>query len=454
MSSTADVTTLAGTAGTYGSTDGTTPATARFSCPGGLAVDGTGSNLYVTDTGNRTIRSITLPAGNVSTYAGAAGVSGTIDGAVAAARFGAPYGLARDPSGNLLVTDAGNSEIRRINLSGAVVSTAAGSVGGIGYMDGTGAAARFNDPHNVALDGAGTIYVSDHGNCVIRKVTTAGVVSTFAGSAGNCGTADGTGSAARFGGPRGLTVDSGGNVFVADSANNSVRRITPGGAVTTFAGSTSGVAGYVNDVGTLAQFNNPVGVAVDSGGNIAVSDFNNNVIRSISPLGVVTTLAGSATGLAGTADGVGGSARFSGPRGVAVDNSGNVVVADRDNGTVRLVAPDGTVSTLAGLAGSPGYANGQGSSARFNWPNTPAVDAAGNMYIPDANNSAIRKITPAGLVSTVVGQPPPGSVATVVLGALPAGLNTPSGVAVIPGTPVRLVITDSAENALLLATIP
>ena len=453
--STGAVTTLAGTAGNFGNTNGTTPASARFNCPSGLVVDTAGTNLYVSDPGNRTVRRIVLPAGTVTTYAGAAGVNGAVDGPVGTARFARPYGLTLDPNGDLLMTDAGNFEVRRIDLSGNVVSTLAGSIGGRGYADGTGGAARFSDPHNIAIDSAGNFYVSDFGNAVIRKVTPAGVVTTLAGSPGNTGTADGTGSAARFGGPRGLAVDSAGNVFVADAANNSVRQITPGGVVTTFAGSTAGTAGYANLTGTAALFRNPVGVAVDSTGNVYVSDFGNNAIRMISPAAVVSTLAGDSTGVAGSIDGVGTAARFRGPRGVAFDvTTDNVVVADRDNGTVRLIASDGTVSTLAGLAGNSGYANGLGSSARFDWPNTPALDSDGNIYVPDANNSAIRKITPTGLVTTVVGPPPPGSPATVVLGALPGRLNTPSGVAVIPGTPVRLVIAESAENALLLATIP
>ena len=458
VSSTQDVTTLAGTPGVSGNVDGA-PSAARFRCPSGLVVDGNGSNLYVADSNNRTVRRIPLPSGNVSTYAGTPGAGGTagadgaIDGPVGTARFGQPYGLALDPLGNLLLTDATNSEIRQIDLSNDVVATLAGSIGGRGYADGTGTSARFNDPHNVALDADGNLYVSDHGNVVIRKITPGGVVSTLAGNPGVAGSANGTGSAARFGGPRGLSVDSAGNIFVADAANNTIRRITPQGVVTTLAGSPI-ASGFVDGTGAAARFSNPVGVVVDGNGNVYVSDYNNNAIRKITPAGVVTTLAGGGPSLPGTTDGTGTAARFRGPRGVAIDGMGNVIVADRDNGTIRLVTPGGDVSTLAGLGGNSGYADGTGSSARFNWPNTPAVDAAGNIYVPDANNSAIRKITPLGVVTTVVGHPPPGALRTVVLGALPGGLNGPSGVVVIPGTPIRLIIAESAENALLIATLP
>jgi sugar lactone lactonase YvrE len=458
VSGTQEVITLAGTPGNSGYVDGA-PSVARFRCPSGLVVDGSGSNLYVADSNNHTVRRISLPSGNVSTYAGtpgaggAAGAVGAIDGPVGTARFGRPYGLALDQLGDLVLTDAGNSEIRHIDLTNDVVATLSGSIGGRGYADGTGTAARFNDPHNIALDADGNLYVSDYANAVIRKITPDRVVSTLAGNPGVTGSADGTGSAARFGGPRGLSVDSAGNIFVADAANNTIRRITPQGAVTTFAGSAS-AGGYVNATGAAARFSNPVGVAVDSNSNVYVSDYNNNAIRKITPAGVVTTLAGGGPGSPGTTDGNGTAALFNGPRGVAVDGVGNVIVADRDNGTIRIVTPVGDVSTLAGSPGNSGYADGTGSSARFNWPNNPAVDAAGNIYVPDANNSAIRRVTPAGVVTTVVGNAPPGPLRTVVLGALPGGLNGPSGVVVIPGTPIRLVIAESAENALLIATLP
>lgn len=458
VSLTQDVTTLAGTPGTAGYIDGA-PTTARFRCPSGLVVDGTGTNLYVADSNNHSVRRIALPSGTVSTYAstpgpgGSAAQVGAVDGPVASARFGRPYGLALDQNGDLVVTDFGNVEIRHIDLVNNVVSTLAGSIGGRGYLDDTGTAARFNDPHNIAIDTSGNIYVSDYANAVIRKVTPGGVVSTLAGSPGSTGSANGTGAAARFGGPRGLSVDAAGNVFVADAANNMIRRITPAGVVSTFAGAPN-TNGYVDATGAAARFSNPVAVVVDGNGNVYVSDFGNNAIRKITSAGVVSTLAGGGPTLPGSTDGLGTAARFRGPRGVALDAANNVIVADRDNSTIRMVTPAGETSTLAGLAGTSGYANGTGSAARFNWPNNPAVDAAGNIYVPDAQNSAIRKITPAGVVTTVLGDPPPVAVRNVVLGALPGQLNAPSGVVVLPGTPTRLIIAESAENALLIATLP
>lgn len=457
VSPTQDVITLAGTPAVAGNVDGA-PNNARFRCPSGLVVDGTGSNLYVADSNNRTVRRIALPSGNVSTYAsvvgagGTAGPVGAADGPVGSARFSRPYGIALDQNGDLVLTDATNSEIRHIDLTNDVVATLSGSIGGRGYANGVGAAARFNDPHNIAIDTNGNIYVSDYANAVIRKVAPDSTVTTLAGSPGVTGSSDGTGAGARFAGPRGLAVDAAGNIFVADAANNTIRRVTPLGVVTTFAGATT--AGYINATGTAARFSNPVAVTVDSNGNVYVSDYNNNAIRKITPARVVTTLAGGGPAAPGTTDANGTNARFNGPRGVAVDGADNVIVADRDNGTIRIVTPAGDTSTLAGLPGTSGYANGTGTGARFNWPNNPAVDAAGNIYVPDANNSAIRKITPAGVVTTVVGDPPPGAVRQVVLGALPGQLNGPSGVVVLPGSPTRLVIAESAENALLIATLP
>jgi len=391
------VSTLAGTAGAEGSADGT-GAAARFSYPGGVAVDGSG-NVYVADSGNNTIRKVT-PAGVVSTLAGSAGVSGSADGTGAGARFDFPTGVAIDGSGNVYVADTNNNTIRKVTPAG-VVSTLAGSAGVSGSADGTGAAARFNLPTGVAMDGSGNVDVADTFNNTVRKVTPAGVVSTLAGRAGSSGSADGTGAAARFSYPARVAVDGAGNVYVADAGNDTIRKISPAAVVSTLAG-TAGASGSADGTGAAARFNFPTGVAVDGSGNVYVADSNNSTIRKVTPAAVVSTLAGTASA-SGSADGTGAAARFDDPHGVAVDGSGNVYVADNFNNTIRKVSPAGVVTTLAGTAGASGSADGAGAAARFNWPEGVAVDGSGNVYVADEGNNAIRKVTPAGVVSTLAG---------------------------------------------------
>jgi len=390
------VTTLAGLAGNWGSADGTGSA-ARFDEPGGVAVDSAG-NVYVADAWNNTIRKVT-PGGVVTTLAGLAGNWGSTDGTGSAARFDDPWGVAVDSVGNVYVADYNNCTIRKVTPAG-VVTTLAGLAGNWGSADGTGSAARFDGPNDMAVDSAGNVYVADYNNSTIRKVTPAGMVTTLAGLAGNWGSADGTGSAARFNDPWGVAVDSAGNVYVADTDNDTIRKVTPAGGVTTLAGSVS--YGSADGTGSAARFSYPRGVAVDGAGNLYVADRDNHTVRKVTPLGVVTTLAGLASS-PGSADGTGTAARFDNPRGVAVDDAGNVYVADTDNHTIRKVTPAGGVTTLAGQAGSSGSVDGTGTAAQFYYPYGVAVDSAGNVYVADTDNHTIRKVTPAGVVTTLAG---------------------------------------------------
>jgi hypothetical protein len=221
-----------------------------------------------------------------TTIAGKVGIIGSADGTGSAARFSYPISVAVDTNGNVYVADCGNSTIRKMTPLGTrwVVTTMAGKAGVTGSADGTGSAARFNEPYRVAVDSAGNLYVADFNNCTIRKVVPVGtnwVVTTLAGRAETPGAADGTGSAARFYGPTSVAVDSAGNVYVADVYNNAIRKVTPVGTnwvVTTLAGS-GGVAGSADGTGTAAQFNGPNDVAVDTAGNPYVADFNNCTIR-------------------------------------------------------------------------------------------------------------------------------------------------------------------------------
>ena len=273
--------------------------------------------------------------------------------------------------------------------------------GVFGTNDGTGSNARFHTPGGAAVDSAGNAYVADTDNYTIRRVTPSGVVTTLAGLAGSPGSADGTGSSARFLNPGGVAVDSAGNVYVADIGNYTIRKVTPVGTnwvVTTLAGF-PGILGNADGTGSAARFYNPYCVAVDSAGNVYVTDEGNDTIREVSPVGthwVVRTLAGLA-GSPGTNDGTGSAARFWYPWGVAVDRVGNVYVGDYYNSTIREVTPVGTnwvVTTLAGLAGSPGTNDGTGSAARFLSPSGVAVDSVGNIYVADRWNSRITKGTP------------------------------------------------------------
>lgn len=397
MTSAGVVTTFAGTVGTSGSTDGTGTA-ARFFGVNGLGIDLSG-NIVVADTQNNTIRKIT-PAGVVTTFAGAAGVSGTTNGTGTAARFNRPRNVAIDSSDNIYVADYSNSSIRKITPAG-VVTTFAGTSGSTGSADGTGAAARFTFPTDIAIDPNGGLAVADSYNNTIRKITFAGVVTTFAGSSGGAGTTNGTGTAASFNDIRGIVGDSSGNLYVADMLNHVIRKITPAGVVTTFAG-TMGTSGSTNATGTAARFNRPWGMAIDSSGNLYVADMFNHTIRKITSAGVVTTLAGTA-GSTGSTDGTGAAARFNTPKGVAVDSSGNVYVADALNSTIRKITSAGGVTTLAGSAGSSGTTNGTGSAARFQEPNDIAIDSSGDLFVVDTGNSNIRKVTSAGVVTTFAG---------------------------------------------------
>ena len=334
---------------------------------------------------------------NVTTLAGS-GAFGAVNGPGSAATFHYPLGIAVDNSGNLYVSDQGNSLIRKIT-AGGVVTTLAGS-GTKGNANGAGITASFYDPYGVAVDASGNVYVADEGNNLIRKITSAGVVSTFAGS-GVVGASNGTGTAATFNHPYGVAVDPSGNVYVAEGANNLVRKITPAGVVTTFAG--SGAKGSLNGTGAGASFYDPEGIAVDALGNVYVSDSGNEVIRKITPAGVVTTLAGS--GAIGAANGPGPAASFNYPYGISVDITGNVYVVDQLGDLVRKISPAGIVSTFAGT-GAQGSADGAGTAAGFYNPAGVAADIFGNVYTADSYNNKIRKISAGGY--TIDKSLPPG----------------------------------------------
>ena len=263
--------------------------------------------------------------GALLVFAGAPSGQGYRDGSLAVARFSYPSGLTADKSGNILVADSRNSVIRRIAPNGKV-STLAGSVGRIGSADGESSAAQFNGPADVEVDATGNVYVADSGNSTIRKISPQGKVTTFAGVAKKTGSTDGTGIAALFNSPAGVAVDGMGDLYVADSGNNAIRKITASGVVTTLAGK-AGVSGSADGTAAAALFNGPNSIALDQTGNLYITDTGNNTIRKITLEGVVSTVAGTA-GQSGTVDGIGAAARFNGPGGIVCDNAGNLYVAD------------------------------------------------------------------------------------------------------------------------------
>lgn len=323
----------------------------------------------------------------VTTLAGS-GKFNFADGAGPQALFAFPTGVAVDQSGNIFVADVGNHKIRKIT-PGGVVSTLAGS-GKEGFADGTGSEAIFSQPNGLAIDEMGNIYIAEFSGNRIRKISPEGVVTTLAGS-GKAGFADGTGVEATFNALEGIAVDSKGGVYVTDSKNHKIRKITQDGVVTTIAG--SGKAGGADGAGAAASFNLPIGVAVDSGSNIYVCDTDNHKIRKITPNGVVTTIAGS--GKAGAEDGNSSVASFNQPLGIAVDGMGNIYVTEDKNHKIRKITPNGFVSTLAG-SGKAGAEDGYGTTASFNIPFGVAVDQFGTVYVSDAQNNKIRKIYQSG----------------------------------------------------------
>ena len=475
------VTTFAGTAGVHGSVDGTGPSAQFNGLISGIAVDGA-NNVYVMDLGTDSIirvRKITsagvvttlpnislgdwvaadatgnlyvtnqsevqkiTPSGTQTTIAGT-GIIGSADGPGLDAQFNDPNGIAIDSQGNVYVADLLNHEIRKITPSG-VVTTLAGTLASNNYKDGTGSAARFANPYGIALDGSSNIY-TDSVNA-IRKVSSVGVVTTFAGSPYSIGSSDGTGTFASFYFPEGLASDGNGNIYVADSGSNTIRKISPEAAVTTLAGSpytnSNTNPESVDGIGSAARFASPNSVAVDGDGNLYISDSGNYTIRKITSDGTVTTLAGE-VGVKGSADGPGVAAQFGYLTGIAVDESGNIYVVDAFNFTIRKITPNGTVTTLAGTAGVSGSADGTGAAAQFNFLaySGLAADRIGNLFVADSGNSAIRKVTPDGVVTTIAG----GTVGSTDGTGANAQFGAPSGVAVDSNGTVY--VTDFVNNTI------
>jgi sugar lactone lactonase YvrE len=324
----------------------------------------------------------------VTTLAGQSLVSGATNGTGTNAVFSDPAAIVVDAIGNFFVADSQNHAIRKITTNG-VVTTFAGQLGISGSANDTGTNAQFNSPSGLAFDQSGNLFVSDTGNSTIREITAAGVVSTFAGVAGSSGFLDGAAGNAQFSSPLGIAVAPNGTIYVADSGNHCIREIS-GGVVSTFAGS-PGIWGSADGSGTNAQFNGPVGLAFDSGTNLFVSDANNNTIRKITPNGTVSTFAGAA-GADGSTDGALANARFSSPAELAFDKKGNLFVADSLNQIIRKISTNGIVSTVSGAAGIFGANDGVNGAGRFYNPYGLAIGTAGGLMMTDTYNELVRAV--------------------------------------------------------------
>ena len=325
----------------------------------------------------------------VITLAGQVLVSGGTNGSGTNALFSDPAAIVADSTGNLFVADSQNHAIRRISTNG-LVTTLAGELGLAGSRDETGAQARFDSPCGITLDKNGNLFVSDTGNHTIRQITPAGVVTTLAGLAGQSGLTDATGSAARFNSPLGIAISTNGTIYVADCGNHLIRAISPGGSVTTLAGSPENW-GSANGSGADARFNGPVGLVLDNEGNLFVADSNNHTIRRITPDGTASTWAG-VPGVDGCVDGAAQSAKFSKPAELAIDRRNNLFVADSFNHVIRKITRDRNVSTVTGAAGKWGAADGINGRARFFNPYGLAIQPVGSLVVADAYNELIRVV--------------------------------------------------------------
>ena len=324
---------------------------------------------------------------NVTTIAGT-GANSSTDGPALTASFRNPRGLAINSQGEVFVGEA--NCVRKISADGDI-TTFAGNAAQAGNQDGQGANARFQGHiMGMVFDSEDNLFLADYGNHSIRKIDPNGVVTTFVGS-GTAGFADGQGIAAQFQNPWGLSIDGEDNLYVADRGNHRIRKIDPNGSVTTLAG--SGAAGFADGQGTVASFNFPEGIAVDSVGNVFVGDYGNYRIRKITCDGIVTTFAG--TGTAGNEDGVATVARFNGTgRALAIDGDDNLFVCGNSNHRIRQITPDGTTTTIAGS--TAGFVDAQGTSARFKDPLGLMVAHNGNLLVAEYGEGRIRCID-AGL---------------------------------------------------------
>jgi len=401
---TASLIRVAGT-GVSGDSVGNALTGATFSYPRGIAIDSTG-NIYISDSGNNNIKFLDIANSTVSLIT-SSNTPGYSDGNLANARIDSPFDIDLISDNELLFLDRNNHVLKLLDTQSFTVNEVSTIAGRNRYDDKDGAfgANSFRRPFGTALDSSGNIYIADYDNNKIRKLDTAGNLTTLAGPAQGSivsGFTDAIGNAATFNGPADIVLDSIGNLFVADSKNHCIRKIDASGNVTTFAGG-AGIADYLDGLGVAARFKTPLGLAIDSSDNLYVADTENRRIRKIDVAGNVTTFAG--TGSTGLMNGPARLATFDQPVGLSFDNSGNLIIADRYNHAIRKITIDGInnlVSTVAGGIGF-GFQDGNVSQATFNQPHDVVVDLSGMIYVADRYNRAVRRISPSGQVDTIAG---------------------------------------------------
>jgi trimeric autotransporter adhesin len=391
-----------GTRGYFG--DGGLAVNAQVHHPSDVFVDGAG-NIYIADTDNHCIRKVDT-AGIITTVAGDGLQGDSGDGGPAtSAKLRHPNGVFVDATGNIYIAGRTNDRIRKVDTAGIITTVAGNGTGGYSGDGGVATSAQLNSPYDVFVDGVGNIYIADGINNRIRKVDTAGIINTVAGNGANGYSGDGgAATSAALGSPSGVFVDGVGNIYIADGINNRIRKVDTAGIITTVAG--NGGFGYSGDGGaaTNAQLNTAARVSVDNSGVIYIADRNNRRLRKVDGAGTISTIVGNGTAGYSGDGGAATSAQLSTPYGVAVDAAGNVYLADRSNHIVRKVDSSGAISTVAGSGGF-GYSGdgGAATNAEMRYPHGVAVDGAGNIYIADVTNHSIRKVDSAGNISTVAG---------------------------------------------------
>ena len=430
--------------------DGAAATAASLAGPAGVAVDSSG-NIYIATYADNRIRKVASSGGNISTFAGNSGYGFAGDGGPAtSAQLSAPRGICLDSAGNLYLADRWNNRIRKI--AGGNISTIAGNgLANFGGDNGAATSAQLSAPDGVAVDNAGNVYISDLLNNRVRMVSPSGIITTYAGNGLSGFSGDGgPATSAALSQPAGLAVDASGNLYIADSNNSVVRKVTPVGIISTVAG-TGGSQGYSGDGGaaTSAKMMAPSGIALDSAGNLYIADFYGWIRKVTSSTGVISTIAGNGSvGYSGDG-GPATAAQFYYPVSVALDLSGNVYVADSNNGAVRMIS-NGTISTVAG-SGVLSYAGdgGLASFAQFSQISSIVVDAQSNVYVADTGNQAIRLFPVGGIVTTIAGNGTQGYTGDGGP-ATQAEMNNPKAVAVTPSG--NLYFADSANNSVRLLT--
>jgi len=398
------ITTFAGDSKDGYTGDGGPATSAELSEPFGVAVAADGT-VYIADSGNSVIRRVS-PLGVITTVAGNGqdGYSGD-NGPATSAELGYPEGVAVAADGSFDIADDGNQDIRRVNSSG-VITTVAGN-GQTGYRgdNGPATAAALSDPTGVAVGRDGSIYIADHNNNRVRRVSPSGIITTFAGDGeGGFSGDNGPATAAELTSPNGVAVGRDGSIYIADRGNNRIRRVNPSGIITTVAG--DGLQGFGGDKGpaTSAELDSPTDVVVGGDGSVYIADYGNNRIRRVTPKGVITTVAGNGEDGSSGDNGQATAAALSDPVGVAVASDGTIYIADYGNDQVRRVSPTGVITTIAGNGedGSSGD-NGPATSAELSEPSGVAVGGDGSVYIADSGNNEVRKVSTAGIITTVAG---------------------------------------------------